>query len=137
MSYFVTLENNVVVGGLFLAQQNPEQVELGDNDPRVLAFKATLAKFSASVAETHARTAAKAMLGSFSAPAAKALRGMGVVQVDEINLLRDWIMDFKAAVAAATTLADLKTRVANLANLPDRTITQYKSAVLSQIDGGA
>lgn len=49
--------------------------------------------------------------------------------MDEINLLRSWITGFKTQVAAATTLADLKTRVAALPNVPQRTADQLKSAM--------
>lgn len=38
--------------------------------------------------------------------------------IDETNRIRQWITDFKAAVAAATSLADLKTRIAALNDLP-------------------
>lgn len=49
--------------------------------------------------------------------------------IDELNILRDWIMSFKAATAAATSLANLQTRVAALSNMPDRTPAQAIQAV--------
>jgi hypothetical protein len=66
----------------------------------------------------------------------KALRGAAAVLVDELNILRQWEMSLKAAVAAATSLADLKTSVAALPNLPDRTLAQAKSAIQAKITGG-
>lgn len=66
----------------------------------------------------------------------KGLRGAAAVLVDEINALRQWEMSFKAAVAAATSLADLKTSVAALPNLPDRTLAQAKSAIQTKITTG-
>ena len=63
-------------------------------------------------------------------------RAVASVLVDEINALRDWITSFKAATAAATTLADFKTRVAALADLPDRTLTQARTAISGKINGG-
>lgn len=65
------------------------------------------------------------------------LRAVAGVATDEINLLRGWIVSFKAAVAASTTLADLKTRVAALPNMPDRTLAQFRTAVSGKIDSGA
>lgn len=64
-------------------------------------------------------------------------RALALVTVDEINLLRQWLTAFKAAVAASTSLANLQTRVAALANLPDRTAAQAKAAVGEKIDAGA
>lgn len=56
--------------------------------------------------------------------------------VDEINILRGWIMDFKAQVAASTNLANLQSRVASLDNLPDRTYTQARNAIKTAINSG-
>jgi hypothetical protein len=136
MSVFANTSGGVIVGGIFGARQNPQQTEFADNAPEVLAFKATWPSNPTAV-EGFAKTAAKDFFGTIRAPIAKGLRAAGAVQVDEINLLRQWITSFKAAVAAATSLADLKTRVAALANMPDRTLSQYKTAVLNHIDGGA
>lgn len=52
-----------------------------------------------------------------------------LIVLDEINALRQWDMDFKAAVAASTSLANLQSRVAALPNLPQRTIEQLKNAM--------
>lgn len=65
-----------------------------------------------------------------------ALRAVLLVAVDEINLLRARLRAQDAAVAAATTLADLKTRWAVLANVPDRTAAQAKQAILDKLDSG-
>lgn len=53
--------------------------------------------------------------------------------VDELNVLRQWITDFKAATAAAASLAALKTGVAALPNTPQRTYQQAKTAIQSLI----
>lgn len=47
--------------------------------------------------------------------------------------LREWITQFKAATAAATNLTDLKTRVAALPNMPNRTVPQLIAAVKSRL----
>lgn len=49
--------------------------------------------------------------------------------IDETNRFRDWITQFKAATAAATSLADLKTRVAALPDFSQVT-TQQAIAVV-------
>ncbi len=61
-------------------------------------------------------------------------RAAAKVMVDEINLLRSWITDFKVQVAAASSLADLKTRVAALPAVPARTLTQFKTAIKAEIE---
>lgn len=63
-----------------------------------------------------------------------ALRAFASITVDEINILRQWITSFKTQVALATTLADLKTRVAGLPTVNDRTLSQLKTAIQSRID---
>lgn len=60
-------------------------------------------------------------------------RAVCMLLVDELNALRGWLMIFKAEVAAATTLADLKTRVAGLPSLPDRTKNQAVAAIKAAI----
>lgn len=52
---------------------------------------------------------------------------------DEINILRLWTHDFQEEVANATSLADLKTRVAALPTLHDRTLSQLKTAINNRI----
>lgn len=63
------------------------------------------------------------------------LRAIANLTIDEINALRQWITSFKAATAAATSLANLQTRVAALANTPDRTLAQAKTAYKNAIAG--
>lgn len=67
---------------------------------------------------------------------AKAMRALALVALDEINILRQWLTSFKAEVAAAANLADLKTRIAGLPNTHDRTAAQLKTAIRNQIDAG-
>ena len=81
------------------------------------------------------RAIAKALL-SDPIEHAKLLRALAEITKDEINLLRQWLVSFKAQVAAATTLADLKTRVATLPAMPDRTLAQLKTAMESRLDSG-
>ena len=55
---------------------------------------------------------------------------------DELNILRFWTRDFKDAVDAATSLATLKTSVAAMPTLGDRTLTQLRTAINNRITGG-
>lgn len=76
--------------------------------------------------------------GAFTAQTEGAMRDRAIVltAIDEINILRDWITQFKIAVAGAATLAALKTAVANLPNLPQRTAQQAKTAITNKINSG-
>lgn len=66
-----------------------------------------------------------------------ALKAIATVTVDEINTLRAWITAFKVEVAAAASLADLKTRVASLSDLNARTAAQVKTAIKDRMDSQA
>ncbi len=64
----------------------------------------------------------------------QALRGLALVTMDEVNILRSWVAQFKAAVNLASSLADLKTRVAALPNVPQRTASDIKPAIVTKIN---
>ena len=59
----------------------------------------------------------------------KQQEAFGLAAHKENNALRSWITDFKAAVAAASSLIDLQTRIAGLPNMPARTVEQLLDAV--------
>lgn len=82
------------------------------------------------------RAAAKAILATGTGEQAKKDRAIVAILLDEINDLRAWITSFKAATAAATTLADFKTRVAALSNMPARTMAQAKTKYEAMVDSG-
>jgi hypothetical protein len=63
-------------------------------------------------------------------------RAIVLVALDEVNTLRTWTRSLKTETAAASTLADFKTRVATLATLGDRTAAQARTALLAHIDAG-
>lgn len=71
-----------------------------------------------------------------NSPNSKFIRGVFLVALDEINLLRQRDIDRSADVAASTSLADLKTRWAARSDLNERTIQQFKNAVQNKIDAG-
>jgi hypothetical protein len=64
-------------------------------------------------------------------------RAVDLVMMDEINLIREWLMSFKSATAAATTLATFQSGVAALPSMPDRTPVQAKTAVQNKVNSGA
>lgn len=82
------------------------------------------------------RSGAVAFLLSSASPLAKDLRGVLLLIKDELNLLRQRDRDRSTDVAAATTLADLKTRWAARSALADRTDAQVRTAVQNIINGG-
>lgn len=82
------------------------------------------------------RRAAAASFMDILTENAKAYRAIAALTIDEINSLRQWVVNFKAQVALASNLTDLKTRIATLPNLSDRTLVQAKSAFLAKIESG-
>lgn len=66
-----------------------------------------------------------------------AVEAMALITLSEINLIRGWFVSFKAAVAAATNLANLQTRVAALPDMPDRTVQQLVTAVRNKMTDGS
>lgn len=88
----------------------------------------------AAAAETAFRNTQKSLIDGTDGVYLRALIN---TLIDEINILRQWNTSFKAEVAAASSLADLKTRVSTLPNTPDRTLAQAKTAILSKIDDGS
>jgi len=61
-------------------------------------------------------------------PQGASKRAIAEMTIREINILREWDRDFQAAVAAATSFADLQARIAALPSLADRTLAQAKAA---------
>lgn len=82
------------------------------------------------------RLSALAYLDSTQGPS-KAERAFILVLIDELNILRQRDRDRASDVAAATSLADLKTRWAVRSSLADRDVTQVKPAIQNKINSGA
>lgn len=97
----------------------------------------TYATALAAAARAALRDAAQNFLLNDPRPEMKALRALALVVLDENNVMREWIESFKAATAAATSLANLQTRVAALSAMPDRTKTQLLNAVVAKITDGS
>ena len=96
-------------------------------------FSAWLAEHGGDVIATAKRIAKE--LQDSDEETARIIRAVVKLTVDEINTLRQWITDFKVEVAAANSLASLKTGVAGLPNVPDRTYDQARTSVTNIIDG--
>lgn len=83
-----------------------------------------------------ARTSAVSQLGLSDAQF-KLVRALVAMVVEENNTLRDQFTAQAAAIAAATSLADLKARWAALPATPDRTMAQAKNFIQNKINSGA
>lgn len=80
-----------------------------------------------------ARRAAAIVLAAAPEAVAQVIRAELLLTMDELNVVRQWVTDFKAATAGAATLAALKTAVAALPNLPQRTAAQIKPQLVTRI----
>jgi hypothetical protein len=81
-----------------------------------------------------ARKVAKLLAESDPTADGRIIRALAVTTLGEVNDLRQWIAAFKVQVAAATSLANLQTRVAALPAMPDRTKAQLIAAIKNKID---
>lgn len=113
--------------GEFITQQQYEAAIAASTPPILTPTEILVAERSSATQELN--------VGTF--PATKLQRAVLLVALDEINLLRQRDRDRSIDVAAATSLADLKTRWAARPSLADRTITQFKNAVQTKINSGA
>lgn len=82
------------------------------------------------------RSKAKKFMVNSADHLADVVRAVVLVLIDEINILRLRDRDRSTDVAAATSLADLKTRWAARSQLNDRTGLQAKSAINIKLDAG-
>lgn len=89
----------------------------------------------AAAATLAIRTAAKANLDNFNS-LPLFMRALMQIMVSEINLVREQDVARAAAVAAASSLANLQTRWAAISNLPDRTLAQLVTAIKAKVDDG-
>lgn len=64
-------------------------------------------------------------------------RALALIVLREINGLRTWLRDFKSAVAAATNLANLQSRVAALPSTPNYTQRQLMDAIKAKLADGS
>lgn len=57
------------------------------------------------------------------------VRSVALAALDELNAIRSWLVSFKAAVATAASLSQLKESVALLPDTPDRTRLQLRNVI--------
>jgi len=89
----------------------------------------------ASALNTAQRSQAQADLVSTS-DLGKLIRAVADIIVNQLNLHTTWEASLAAAVAAAASLSDLKTRVAAITPVPSVTLAQAKTAILNDIAAG-
>jgi hypothetical protein len=117
---------------------NGRQVELTPEEAAVIEAEwAANPPLTAQQMLDALRAKAAAMIDQAADAQAVKDRAMLLVLMDELNLLRAWVTSFKAAVAAATNLANLQTRVAALDSLPQRTANQIRPAVQGKMTDGS
>ncbi len=107
--------------------------------PGYTAPEVDQATFDASVVVIDpipSRSSAVDIAANDPSPISKVNRATLLVALDEINLLRGRFTDIATDVAAATSLADLKTRWAARSTMPDRTPAQLKAAVTTKLNSG-
>ena len=83
---------------------------------------------------TEEKTQAEA-IHDLSSADSRALRSIVLLLVDELNSLRTQWRDFQTVVDAAANLGAMKTGVAGLPTLNDRTYSQARTAIGNKIQG--
>jgi hypothetical protein len=99
-----------------------------------LAAQETQRQAEAAAAQAAEAAALLAMQSELD-NAERITKGLALTILDELNRLSARIRAFDAAVAASTSLANLQTRTAALAAIPDRTAAQLKAAIKAKVEG--
>jgi hypothetical protein len=121
--------------GMIARLSDAERKEILDAEAAEAAQRETDAAEAAAQREAEAAEAAAALLALESEldNAERITKGLALTILDALNRLSARIREGDAAVAAATSLADLKTRTAALSAVPDRTAEQLKAAVKAKV----
>lgn len=140
IKHVAQLHQTILAGGVAIVSLNSNAIVSPANlqpqaDPIIAAFDDSDAA-QASRDNISARSVADSLIDSSKGAELKLLRGAAAVLVDEINLVREWTVSMKAATAAATSFANLQTRIAALPTLNDRTLQQAVTAIKAKIDAG-
>lgn len=132
-------KNRSLIGGLYvewsISEPTPQEVLDLDKPPKSVVTSNLRADAKAILSDT-GRTYPKSVVPEHQRGLAKLLRSVADAARDSDNALRAWITSFRAAVASATNLADLKTRVAALPAMPAITNAQLLTAIANRIDDG-
>lgn len=112
----------------------------GASGAQIAAGNAVIAGFDWSVAAYNAwrlaklKQQAETALDNATDRLEQVDRAIALTVLHDVDTpLREWITQFKAAVAASTSLANLQTRVAALPNMPNRTVPQLIAAVKGRL----
>ena len=100
------------------------------------AFKTREEIDAEAAASATARAAQEAAMKAFQGELDNSqliTKGLALTILDELNRIAQRLRDGDAAVQAAVSLADLKTRVGALLPIPDRTVAQLKAAVQAKV----
>jgi hypothetical protein len=104
------------------------------------ASAAEIANFAVAEAEDENlinRELGKLMINALTQAQSKLVRCLVDVIVDELNIHTGSWNIFRAEVAASSSMADLKSRIANnTSDRPVRTLGEVKTAILNRIDSG-
>src|SRR5262245_38845628 len=122
---YVARTGGVVVGVFTWPQPGLAEELLADNNAEVLAYLASLVP-GGTLQRDRARAEAKAIIDSSKDALGKVQRAAANVVRKRVNAIDSWLMDLKAAVAAATSLANLQARVALLPNMPQYSLQDIK-----------
>jgi hypothetical protein len=115
--------------GAVVRLSEAERKEIVDAEEAAAAQRAE----DAAAAEAVAAAALLAMQSELD-NAERITKGLALTILDEFNRLSARIRAFDAAVAASTSLANLQTRTAALADIPDRTAAQLKAAIKAKVE---
>ena len=121
--------------GAVVRLSDAERKEITDAEAADAAQRETDAAEAAAQREAAAAEAAAALLAMESEldNAERITKGLALTILDALNRISARIREGDAAVAAATSLADLKTRTAALSEVPSRTAAQLKEAVKAKV----
>ncbi len=117
------------------AEETAILAEWADNEPNVGAK--WLAGQAAAL--TQLRDLAKAIFAATEgdpSPLAKACRAFSLIVLDEFNAHAVKINAILTAIDDATTLAQVKSNIAAIADYPARTAEQLKQSIRDRIDAG-
>lgn len=141
---YVSRDGSNVINGLY-ANLQPGYAEefLADDNAEVLAYVAAKSAGGALLSERQ-REAARQLVELIKTPDGRVLRAIVALLVDgdtgELNRIFDRFREQDAVVAAATSLANLKSGWAAMSSanpMPDRTMSQAITAVKNKITGNA
>lgn len=131
MTVYVERDSGGAIKGVY---QNPQpgyaEEAIDDQHPDVLAYLAPPSDAELTAATRLAATGYSTRRDGLI----QLIRAVLLLTMDELNVLRARLRAQDNAIAAATSLADLKTRWAALNPVPDRTAAQIKPALLNRIN---